>query len=187
MAFPLVLPYQLPELQQLIYVKTNIGGYFFDAIIRSEHTTSLTITEHPVESGSSVSDHSFRNPSVLVMEIGMSDVSKSLVNGQFEGGWSRSVTAYQTLLELQEQRVPLQVLTRLKLYKNMIIETIAAPDDYTTFYGLKATITLRELIVAVVRTVKISQRPQVTDNTNKGEVQLVKPSQSVLKQLFDGK
>ena len=114
----------------------------------------------------------------------MSDVAQSLVSGQFVGGWSRSVTAYQVLLGLQQQRIPLQVLTRLKLYKNMLIETIAAPDDYTTLYGLKATVTMREIFIAQVKTVKISARPQVTDSTPRGEVQVKPVDESTMHKGF---
>ena len=181
-----VLPYTLPELQQLVYVKTNIAGYFFDAFLRIDHTSSLTITEHPVETGAAITDHSYVNPSVLVMEVGMSDVAASLVNGQFEDSWSRSARAYEILLALQQQRIPFQVVTRLKTYQNILIETIAVPDDYTTLYGLKATVTMREIFIATVKTVKISERPQVTDSTNRGEVQPIPTSQSILSQIFGG-
>jgi len=66
------------------------------------------------------------------------------------------------------------------LFKNMLIETIAAPDDYTTQYGLKATVTLKEVFVATVKTVKVSARPHVTDSTNKGVVEPQTPNKSLL-------
>jgi len=170
---------------QLIYVKTNIAGFFFDAFLRIKHTSSLTITEHPVETGAAITDHSYINPAVLVMEVGMSDVSASLVNGQFEGGWSRSVTAYQVLLWLQQQRIPFEVVTRLRNYKNMLIETIVAPDDHTTLHGLKATVTLKEVFVATVQTVKVSANPHIADSTPRGEQQPipVKPGSTLYQAL----
>lgn len=163
----------MATVEDLVYIKTNIGGWFFDAILKTEHTTSVTITEHPVESGAEMTDHSYVNPTRLTMDIGMTDVAQSLVDGQFDDGSSRSVSAYQRLLYLQQNRVPMQVHTRLNMYQNMLIETIEAPDDYTTLYGLKATVTMKEVFVAVVETVKISARPQVTDSTNKGQVEPV--------------
>lgn len=178
-----VLPYKLPDLQHLIYLKTNVAGYFFDAFLRVEHTSKLNITSHPVETGANISDHAFLEPAELVIEIGMSDTAKSLVNGQFSDGKSRSVTAYKILKELQAQRVPLQIHTRLSNYKNMLIETISAPDDYRTQYGLNVTVTFREVIITSTRTVKISARTQVTDSTNSGSVEPVEPNQSILKQI----
>ena len=183
MALEPVLPYKLAENQQLIYVYTNVAGYFFDAFLRVDHTTKLNITQHPVETGANITDHAFIEPAELVIEIGMSDTAKSIVKGQFNDGDSRSVTAYKLLKELQQQRIPLQINTRLGLYKNMLIETIAAPDDYKTLYGLRATVTFREIIIASTKTVKISARPHVTDSTNRGNVEPVVPNQSFAYQL----
>lgn len=172
-----------PLIQQLIYVATNIGGFFFDAFLQIDHESSLTITSHPVETGASISDHAFVNPALLTMQIGMSDAAEALSVDQFTQGPTRSVTAYQVLLELQRLRIPMQVMTRLKIYKNMLIETISVPDDYTTVYGLKATVVMKEVLVATVQTVKISARPHVTDSTNRGVVDPQIPNQSVAFQL----
>lgn len=184
MALKPVLPYQLPELSQLIFVKTNIGGWFFDAFLNVNHTSTLRITDHPVQSGAAITDHAYMEPQELTFEIGMSDVAQSLVDGQFTTGWSRSVTAYQVLKELQKSRVPMQVNTRLGVYQNMIIESITAPDNYETLYGLKCTVKMREIFIVEVATVTVSERPQVTGKTNSGDVQTVEPNQSILKQIY---
>jgi len=179
-----------PTNTQLIYVKTNIGGWFFDAFLRVDHTSKLTITEHPIQVGAAITDHAYMEPAELVMEIGMSDAATSLVNGQFANGWSRSVKAYEVLAELQKQRIPIQVVTRLKVYQNMLIETISVPDDYKTLYSLKVTVSLREIMVATVKTVKLSARPQVTGSTNRGNPEPVEPNKSILSQIlgaFTGK
>lgn len=169
-----------PKLQQLVFVKTNIAGFFFDAFLQISHTSSTTITSHPVETGAAIADHAFMNPAELVMQIGMTDVATSIIDDQFIQGNSRSVTAFQVLQELQKQRQPMQVTTRLKVYQNMLIESISAPDDYMTLEGLKATVTLKEVFVASVQTVKVSARPQVTDSTNRGNVEPIKPDESIL-------
>ena len=175
----------MPTSSEMIYVKTNVGGYFFDAVIRTDHTSRLQITEHPVQTGATITDHAFLQPKELVMEIKMSDVARDRADGQFSGGWSKSVTAYQRLRDLQANRIPIQVLTRLGLYQNMMIEVISAPDDYKTLYGLSATITMKEIMVAEVQTVRISARPQVTNSTQRGTPETVKPNQSILTQLKD--
>lgn len=179
-----VLPYKLPELDQLIYVKTNIGGWFFDAFLNVDYNSTLRVTEHPIQTGADVTDHAYMEAEQLVFEIGMSDVAKSLVDGQFTQGWSRSVTAYQVLKELQRSRVPMQVKTRLQLYKNMIVENLRAKDDYTTLNGLKCVVTMREIFIAQVSTVTVSTRPQVTGSTKAGEAQAIIPNQSILKQIY---
>ncbi|NRS20586.1 hypothetical protein HP398_29645 [Brevibacillus sp. HB1.4B] len=167
----------------LVYLKTNIGGWFFDAILRSTHTSRLNITQHPVQTGAALTDHAFLQPKEVSMEIGMSDTATSLIPGQFTGGWSRSVQAFKVLQELQALRVPLQVHSRLGLYQNMLIEEISAPDDYTTLYALRCTVLLREIMVAQVRTVKISAKAAVTSQANRGKVEPVKPNESVIRQV----
>ena len=178
-------PSTTQAVQQLVYVKTNIAGYFFDAILQTNYTRSLTITQHPVETGAAISDHAYVNPVELTMQIGMSDVMKSIIPGQFSQGASRSLTAFEVLAQLQSQRIPMQVMTRLGSFSNMLIETIAVPDDYTTQLGLKATVTLREVFVATVKTVKISARPQVTDSTPGGTREPQTPNKSVVRSIED--
>ncbi|MGD8188574.1 phage baseplate protein [Brevibacillus ginsengisoli] len=172
-----------PQISSLVYLKTNIGGWFFDAILRSTHTSRLNITQHPVQTGAAVTDHAFLQPKELTMEIGMSDVAKGLIPGQFTGGWSRSVQAFKVLQELQALRVPLQVHTRLGLYQNMLIEELSAPDDFTTLYALRCTVTLREIIVAQVRTVKVSSKPAVTDRAKRGKQEPQSANVSDLEQI----
>ena len=176
-------PATSPLVQQLVYVKTNIAGYFFDAVLQTNYTRSLTITQHPVETGAAISDHAYVNPVELTMQIGMSDVMKSIIPGQFSQGSSRSLTAFEVLTQLQSQRIPMQIMTRLGLFSNMLIETIAVPDDYTTQLGLKATVTLKEVFVANVKTVKVSARPHVTDSTPSGTREPETPNASVVYQI----
>lgn len=173
-------PYRPPEwnglptdLSQLVLVKSNIGGYFFDAILRTEHTSTLKITSHPVQTGANITDHSYVEPAVLTMEIGMSDAMDSLVKDQFTGRYTKSVSAYQALLDLQQSRIPVSVLTRLRQYENMLIEEINVPDDFKTLYGLRCTVTLREIFVVEVSKTTVSARPQSSGTTNRGEVQAV--------------
>ncbi len=167
---------------QTVLLRTSLGGYVFDAILNVQHESTLTITQHTVETGAAVSDHAYVNPARLTLQIGMSDVATP-IGDQFTGGSSRSVTAYQLLLDLQASRIPLRLTTRLKSYDNMLIQSISAPDDHTTAYGLRATIVLQQVFVAVVRTVKISSRPHITDSTNRGTVEPVPADASWLYQL----
>lgn len=167
-----VLPYQLPSMQQLIYVKTNIAGYFFDAFIDMHHTHESNITSHPVQSGANITDHIYSEPAELSMTIRMSDSMAGLVAGQFVGSYTRSVSAYNILRELQKQRVPFQVMTRLEMYQNMVIQTLSVPDDYKTQFGLEVKVTMKQILVANVKTVKISNRANATNSVNTGTLKV---------------
>lgn len=163
-----------PGATQLIYLKTNINGYFFDAVLRADHNTSLRITEHPVQTGAALTDHSFQIPARLTLEIGMSDVMDSFLQGQYTPGAGKSVSAYQTFLALQSARTPLTVVTRLNTYTNMLIRNIDTPDTNKTYYGLRATISLKQILMAYVATqaaVPAAAQQQSVAQTVKGSTQ----------------
>lgn len=162
----------------------NSGKYVFDAFLTIQHNRNLTITESPVQTGANISDHAYMEPKELTMDIGMSDVMTSVIHGQFLDGETRSVSAYNMLSDLQSQRVPCNVVTRLGTYTNMLVETISVNDDNTTFHGLKATVTFKEILVAAVETVKISARPQTSTSTNNGDQKVQKADQSLLDQIL---
>ena len=173
----------------LLYCKTNIGGYFFDGFMQVEHNIELQTTSNPVETGASVVDHAYVKPAELVMKVMMSDVHQSLVPGQFTGASFRSVNAWQLLRKLQSDRIPMSVFTRLGLYTNMLITKLAASDTAETFRALSAEVTLREIPVARVKTVKISSADQTTINTEMGKIeasQINDELQSLLYQWYGG-
>lgn len=132
--------------------KTVSETFFFDAVMEEIHTSRLTITQHPVQSGASLTDHAFLEPRELTLEVRMSDVMGSLVTGQYASDASKSVSAYRKFCELQEARSPLVIQTRLKRYENMLLESITAPDTKETKYGLKCTLKFREVILGEIVT-----------------------------------
>lgn len=173
----------------LLYCKTNVGGYFFDGFMQVEHNIELQTTSNPVETGASVVDHAYVKPAELVMKVMMSDVHQSLVPGQFTGASFRSVNAWQVLRKLQSDRIPMSVFTRLGLYTNMLITKLTTSDTAETFRALSAEVTLREIPVARIKTVKISSADQTTINTEMGKIeasQINNELQSLLYQWYGG-
>lgn len=152
----------------LLYVKTNIGGYFFDAAFRTEHQTRLQITNHPVQGGANISDHAYMEPAVVTIEIGMSDANPAPLFSQFTSSGNKSQSAFDALKMMQENRQPLDLSTRFRQYNNMLIESIVTSDDITTSTGMKATVTLKQIIMVDVPKVKTSARPQATIITSGG-------------------
>jgi hypothetical protein len=167
--------------QNVSFQPTN---YFFDAILRVDHFQELTATRHPVQNGAPIVDHAYLQPARVVLEIGMSDALAVYSGGQFfsnpfSGNPSKSVSAYQALITLQELRIPLQLTTRLNTYQNMLIESIRSPDDLKTRYGLRATITFIQILTATVVTNNQSARPNASQQTNPGTTQPTAVPQSI--------
>lgn len=64
----------------------------------------------------------------------------------------------------------------------MVIESISVNDDYKSLYGLRATVSLKQVFVAEATTDTVSARSWVTDaDTNRGEAQPSEVQTSVLR------
>lgn len=176
-------------------MSANPTIYVFDAVMRLDHTSRLQITEHPVQSQASISDHAYRLPWTVTLMIEMSGAMDSYTPGQWTGsGLSKGVQAHALLLQLQESRTFVTLTTRLKTYQNMLIEGVNATDDSTTLYGLRAPVTFREVFVATVTAVgstlifngtssdNTSARAQTTQDSPIGTVQATTPSQAIVAQ-----
>lgn len=177
-----------------VYITDKAGDYYvFDAIFRVEHNNSRRVTEHPVQTGANISDHSYQLPSMLTIEIGMSDVmgnysaasigsiqdfAKSNMyspSGAFDWGGAetdptKSVKAFEKIMEWQASGDPLSIETRLGNYLNMVVENVMTMDDVKTKHGLRCSITFRQIITAEVSVEKASARPQASKRVSKGSV-----------------
>lgn len=170
----------------MLLCKTNIGGYFFDGFVSVQHSRTLTITSNPVETGAAITDHAYVNPTTLTMNIIMSDVHESIIPGQFSDRTFRHTSAWHVLRQIQENRIPVDVYTKLGYYKNMLIQEISAEDTYRTFRGLNATVVLKEIPIARVKTVKISSASQTTIQTEMSQIEADTVNQTILSRLMEG-
>ena len=65
--------------------------------------------------------------------------------------------------------MPMDVVTRLNTYPNMLIESIDVSDDVSTLCALKATVNLVQVLVVNVGTEKVSARQWTTGAQNKAQ------------------
>jgi hypothetical protein len=144
------------------------NAYFFDGVFKVEHASQRKLTQHPVQTGANITDHSFQLPMRVTIEVGVSDVMDVYERRWSGSSTSKSVNAYQELKKLQDSGQPLSVTTRLYSYENMVIESITAHEDYKTISSLKALINFQQIITASVSTYKTSSKPMVTDQHAKG-------------------
>lgn len=166
------LPYEDITMESLVLVKTNIAGYFFDGFLEVSHNINTVVTTHPVQQGANVSDHAYVEPVEVTMTVKMSDAMRGMVEEQFTGiSYTRSTAAYRILRQLQEQRLVFQIHTRLETLQNMMITNISVDDDYENQFGLECKVTMKEVIVAKEKAVKISTRENTTTTHNTGTVQ----------------
>lgn len=145
--------------------------YYFDGVMSSDHYDELTITRHPVQSGASIVDHAYKEPSTVVLDVLFTDALDSFLQGQYANNPSKSIAAYQTFLQLQLGRTPLTLTTHLQTYSNMLIKSVRASDTNMTAHGAKISLRFEQIILAQVSTQTVSARPNQTQTTNTGGAQ----------------
>ncbi|KAF1368533.1 phage baseplate protein [Yokenella regensburgei] len=178
-----------------------IGIMIPDVVVSEKHSDTLEITEHPVEKPTEggagfVSDHAYRRPSEVVMEVGFAGGGSLLDFTDVSGlglslGLSPSET-YQKLLDLQRDRVPFDVKTGKRIYNNMLIRTLEVTTDKTTENVLSASLTLREVIISSTQSVQVADKSDMSLGASTSAVQnsgakTTKPvsNQSLLSALYN--
>lgn len=163
-------------LQALFGARRQIGTLTVDAIISEDTNDTLTITKQPVQTGAAITDHAYLEPTILSMTI-LQQVSNPITQfvTTFAGaGTSGLAQLYQQFLDLQSQRIPFNVLTPKRIYKNMLMATLRLNTSKTTENILSLNITFQQVLFAAVGTTlvaPINQRnpgaTQATQNIGK--------------------
>ncbi|MBP28104.1 phage baseplate protein [Methylobacterium sp.] len=122
----------------------QIATFIPDVVVEAVGQDALGITGAPVETGATVTDHSFKLPVRLEMLVGWSDSSAGSV------GYIRQV--YDRLLRLQATRQPFNIYTSRRAYRNMLLESITDPITQNTYCAMLPRITFRELIITRTQT-----------------------------------
>lgn len=184
------IQYNAPPPKQNDRSVWNLDGYIFDGWLRLSHSVSATLTQHPVQYGSPISDHYFVNAREYSFEIGVTDVVEAVQGRQYPGGNTKSINAYNAILSLMGvnsdgTRIAnpkfLKLTSKYGYTDKVMIRNFDVPDDFLTNESLRATLTLTEVIVVGVRQVRVSRRPQQTDVTNRGRINTI-PRQSILRE-----
>ncbi|HAM4388320.1 TPA: recombinase family protein [Escherichia coli] len=153
----------------------KIGMIVPSVVISEKHTDMLEITEHPVEVGAAVADHAYKKPSEVVMEVGFAgggallDFASNLTATSLLGLSPQQT--YQELLDLQESRIPFDVVTGKRLYSNMLIRALEVTTDKTTENVLSAVLTLREVIISRTQQITVADKTNMKEGASTSAVQ----------------
>ncbi len=146
-----------------------ISGIFPDVTTEETHSDSLTITEHPIEQGTPITDHAYKNQAELTMRVGWSNSKDTNERKKGSVVINDIADAYAYLLKLQASRVPFDVVTGKRAYKNMLIKSLATSTDRKTSEILDIVVGFKQIIVVKTSTSKIEitnqKTPQVTGST----------------------
>jgi hypothetical protein len=150
----------MPTFAGLITIapKRSIGSFTAQVTIEENHADDLQITEHPVESGASITDHAFKKPAQVTIRCGWTNSSMTSLIGAAQGllsflsgdsvvGKDYVSSIYAQLLELQASRELFDVITGKRDYQNMLMQSLAVSTDLATENALMVTMTCREVII----------------------------------------
>ena len=162
--------------------KRAIGSFTATVTIEESAIDELEVTQHPVQQGAEITDHAFKKPTEVTVTI-----------LQAENEDETLAEIYSRVLELQEKREPLDVVTGKRAYKNMLIRSLRQTTDAHTEHALSLTFTLQEIIITALEVVTVPERskqknPGKTDATkNAGKKQAVNTKQATKSGSTGGK
>lgn len=169
----------------------TIMGLFADVTVEEKHKDELQITEHPTEVGSPIHDHAYKEAPEVTMKVGWSESAgklNGLVGSTFISGDASLSIVYQTLLQLQESKVPLVVSTGKRLYTNMLMKSLSCTTDRQTENVLIIDITFKKInLVQSSETVVLldnQANPAETSGVSDGgNIQTTLVNESVIEQI----
>lgn len=146
----------------------SIGGIYLDAVLTETHNNTVRTTTNPVELGADITDHAIIEPKKITITAQVSDTPLGLaafgeivdsITGFFgsstEQNITRSVAAYNAIVDLMEKREPIEVQTKLKLYRDMLVTELSTSQDKDTSRVALMTINLTEVLIAESEIVKL--------------------------------
>jgi len=121
-----------------------------DVLTDETHTLTNTVTDHPVEVGSNISDHSRPEPQKPVLKCIVSNTP--LPGAKTRGtvvsdvvGASRSQAVWNRLEQLHNTPALVTAYTSLKVYDSMAIESVSVPRNARNANGLEFTVSLKRI------------------------------------------
>lgn len=185
------------SLSRISVIPRSIGGLVFDAVFEEEHYLEMAVTDNPVESGVSVTDHAYMRPHKLRIQAGVTNTPLASKNDGYGSGELRTREAYRKLEELMVRREPFDVQTGLRLYKSMVCTSIVTdPQSASSSNSLVFTANLRSITIVDTQVVKYPPRKAGKAQNQGGkkkdqgekqaeEVEDPKKRKSLAKKLFE--
>lgn len=166
----------------LIPRRTRIDALEVDCVVTATHVGEVEVTDHPVEEGADVSDHVRPLPERLTIDgiISNTPLNKTVkrtlnVQGvvlETEGesalagepGYAES--AYETLRSIKDAGKLISVATPLRVYDDMVLQSLTVPKNNTTGEALRFTAQLKRVRIVAS---KLTSATVTKDAKGKGK------------------
>lgn len=155
----------------------TITGY---VVINESTTDTLTITKQPVQQGASITDHSYKEPTGFSTTVYFSKTFLDTL--QFTN--ASLLELYQQLLDLQSSRLPFDITTPKRIYRNMLMSSLSQTTDKNTENILSISMAFQEVIIVSVTTTSVP-REQLKNPGSNGPTQPAGVKQSIISKSAD--
>lgn len=161
-------------------IPKRLGSIRIGVMISETYTDNLQITEHPVEQGSPISDHAFKQAAEVTLKCGWSNADYAALIGspvvQFDkfGSTTQSEyidAIYSQLLALQASRVPFDAVTSRRKYSNVVLKALSLSHDASTSAALMLSATLHQIQIVQTQATKLPPRDDQADPSRTAETQ----------------
>lgn len=125
-------------------VTSSFGGITFDTVTIEDHKYTATATQYPVQVGRGqiiISDHILKAPEVVNISGIVSDTPLNIL-----ASFNRSTAAFNQLVEIFNRRVPVTLVTGIKVYTNMAIVSLNVPRNIKTGQTLTFNLQFQKII-----------------------------------------
>jgi hypothetical protein len=150
----------------IVVMGRSIDTFVADVTVREDHEDELVVTENPVEQGADITDHSYKAPARLTVDVGYSNSSV-----QANGDPNYVQDIYAQFLALQASRQPFDVITGKRPYTNMLITMLHTVTDEATENALLLTVRMKEVILVDTQTVSVPSTANMTNPQSNGATQ----------------
>ena len=147
--------------------------YFADCTVSISHDFSNTVTEHPVETGVSFSDHiQVKNNRFTVSGVfgqyGLNDFQADTLSR----GTERIQQAYKFLRRLRDERLTFTLVSKYDTYYDCVIESLTIPvsvESSSSLYFDISVVQIRTASTEVVNLIKVDNVAASKTDTASGK------------------
>lgn len=166
---------------------TQIANLLLDGTLSETHGRTAEATDNEVEEGADVTDHVRLKPATLVLEGIMTNTpldDSAVAAYQSSGPFGlvtdddepstpgRAENAFALLEVLFEAKQPITVVTNLKTYKSMIIESMQVPRDAKSGDAVRVSLSFKQIRLVSNKLVTVSTNtPGAKKKQNLGDKQ----------------
>lgn len=160
----------------------------FDAIMTEGHSTTVLVTEHPVEAGSVIVDHVRPSPDTLALEVFISDTPLSLEgalverslypkfgaegvsveDGRYTQEFQRVQSVYDQIRTLARTGQLVTVYTTLRTYKDLLITDVSTPRGPDDGSSVRISVNFRQIRFVASEAAKVPVAFQARDKKKRG-------------------